>query len=63
VGSGWKFDHSFALPLEWSKAATTHDKRAKFVSLTAMGRKRLQRASAGKGRALDERLAASVTTI
>ncbi len=33
------------------------DKRAKVVSLTAAGRKRLQRALVGKGRALDERLA------
>ena len=33
------------------------DKRAKVVSLTAAARKRLQRALAGKGRALDERLA------
>ncbi len=33
------------------------DKRAKLVSLTATGRKRLQRALAGKGRALDEHLA------
>ena len=39
------------------RGADDDDKRAKVVSLTATGRKRLQRALAGKGRALDERLA------